>query len=95
MNSRTTERFREAFARLPPMVQARAAVAYRLFRRDPSHPSLRFKRVHSSRPVYSVRVGLGYRALGLRDGDTVVWFWIGSHADYDNLLTTLPPRRAE
>jgi hypothetical protein len=32
-----------------------------------------------------VRIGLGYRALGIRTGDEVVWFWIGSHADYDQL----------
>jgi hypothetical protein len=39
--------------------------------------------------VYSVRVGLGWRALGVREGDVMVWFWIGSHADYDRLLETL------
>jgi hypothetical protein len=36
-----------------------------------------------------VRIGLAYRALGVRDGDDVVWFWIGSHADYDQLLREL------
>ena len=66
--------------------------AYRLFRQDPSHGSLRFKLVHPSLPIYSVRIGLGYRALGVREGDTVVWFWIGSHAEYDQLLTRLPAR---
>jgi hypothetical protein len=34
-------------------------------------------------------VGLGWRAVGVRDGDTMVWFWIGSHADYDRLLSEL------
>jgi hypothetical protein len=29
-----------------------------------------------------VRVGLGYRALGVREADTMVWFWIGSHAEW-------------
>jgi hypothetical protein len=38
-------------------------------------------------PVYSVRVGLGYRAVGTLDGDVMIWFWIGSHADYDGLLS--------
>jgi hypothetical protein len=70
-------------------VQERARAAYRLFQQEPSHPSLRFKVVHTSRPIYSVRIGLGYRALGVRDGDEIVWFWIGSHADYDRLLRVL------
>ena len=89
MNSRTSKRFRSSFERLPVEVQARARSAYRLFRRDPSHPSLRFKPVHPTRPIYSVRIGLGYRALGVRDGDDVIWFWIGSHAAYDQLLGDL------
>lgn len=63
-----------------------AARAYRLFRADPRHASLRFKKVDKESNVYSVRIGLGYRALGVVDGSTVVWFWIGSHADCDRLL---------
>jgi hypothetical protein len=74
---------------LPPQVQAQARLAYQLFRQDPFHPSLRFKQVHQSRPIYSARVGLAYRALALREGDAVIWFWIGSHADYDDLLGRL------
>jgi hypothetical protein len=50
---------------------------------------LRFKAVHSSRPIYAVRIGLGHRGLGVRTGDEVVWFWIGSHAEYDQLLKEL------
>jgi hypothetical protein len=70
-------------------VQTRARAAYRLFRQDPAHPSLRFKLVHASRAIYSVRIGLAYRALAVRDGEDLIWFWIGSHADYDQLLRTL------
>jgi hypothetical protein len=33
-----------------------------------------------------VRVGLNYRAVGVRDGQDVIWFWIGSHAEYDKLI---------
>lgn len=81
MNSRTTRRFRDAYAALPAHVRAQARAAYRPFHRDPFHPSLRFKQVHPSRPIFSARVGLGYRALAVREGDTVAWFWIGSHAE--------------
>ena len=70
-------------------MQAQARLAYQLFRQDPFHPSLRFKQVHSSRPIYSARVGLAYRALALRQDDDVILFWIGSHADYDDLLGRL------
>jgi hypothetical protein len=48
-----------------------------------------FKLVNARLAVYSVRVGLNYRALGLMDGDQITWFWIGSHADYDTLLNRL------
>lgn len=89
MNSVTTERFRRALQALPVPVQHRARRAYATFRRDPSHPSLRFKQVHPTRPIYSARIGLGYRALGTREGDTIVWFWIGSHAEYDRLVARL------
>lgn len=86
MTSRTTARFRKALALLPPHVRTRARFAYQLFARDPWHPALQFKRVHPTEPIYSARVGLGHRALAVRDGDTVIWFWIGSHAEYDRLV---------
>jgi hypothetical protein len=47
---------------------------------------LRFKHVHPTEPIYSVRISLDYRALGVLQDDDIVWFWIGSHADYDKLL---------
>ena len=89
MNSRTTGRFRARFAALPAHVRRQAREAYRLFRQDPAHPGLRFKQVHADPPTYSARVGISYRALGVREGDTVIWFWIGTHAEYDKLLEHL------
>jgi hypothetical protein len=89
MNSRTTERFRKALAALPEQVRRQARVAYRLFRQTPFHPSLRFKQVHPIRGIYSVRISLDYRAVGIRDKDEIVWLWIGSHADCESLLARL------
>ena len=89
MNSRTTHRFRELIAALPAHVQRQAQEAYRLFQRDPAHPGLHFKRVNADPPIYSARVGIGHRAVGVLDGGTIIWFWIGSHADYDQLLKQL------
>lgn len=89
MNSRTTRRFRELLAVLPAHVRRQAQEAYRLFQSNPAHPGLHFKQVHADPPIYSARVGIGYRAVGALDGDTIIWFWIGSHADYDKLLQQL------
>ncbi len=89
MNSRTTERFRKSFAQLPGQVQQQARQAYQKFKQNPNRPSLRLKKVHSTRPIYSVRISLDYRALGVREGEEIIWFWIGSHADYDKLLAQL------
>ena len=89
MNSHITRRFREMFAALPEHVQKQAREAYRLFRQNPFHPGLHFKEVHADPLLYAARVGISYRAVCVRDGDTVVWFWIGSHAAYDQLLAQL------
>ncbi|MEG4092554.1 MULTISPECIES: ParE family toxin-like protein [unclassified Microcoleus] len=89
MNSRTTTEFRRLFADLPEQVQQQTRAAYRQFKEDPSHPSLRFKKVHPELPIYSARISKNYRALGQLDADTVIWFWVGSHADYDRFLGQL------
>ncbi|MDP9314561.1 MAG: hypothetical protein M3R24_27400 [Chloroflexota bacterium] len=89
MKSRTTTRFRQAYAALPEQVRRHAREAYRLFAQNPQHPSLRFRRVHPTLPVYSARVNIDYRAVGIRDGEEIVWFWIGSHGEYDQLLARL------
>ena len=86
IESRTTRRFREAFEALPEDTRRQARQAYRLFSHDPSHPSLRFKKVDDGANIYSIRVGIGYRALGVMTDSAIVWFWIGSHADYDHLV---------
>ncbi len=86
MNSHITDKFRKAFAELPADVQERARQAYRLFIENPYHPSLRFKGIHPTRPIYSVRIGMNYRAVGIRDEDAIIWYWIGSHSEYDKML---------
>lgn len=87
MTSRATPRFWAAYRELPAEVRDAAQKAYRLFLSDPRHPSLQFKKVHSREPIYSVRVTIGYRAVGLLEGEEIAWFWIGNHAEYDRLLT--------
>ncbi|MBD1929008.1 hypothetical protein H6F74_22570 [Trichocoleus sp. FACHB-90] len=89
MKSRTTNQFRRAFADLPKQVQQQTREAYCQFKQDPSHPSLRFKKIHPEFPIYSARISKSYRAVGQLDEDTVIWFWVGSHAEYDKLLSQL------
>lgn len=84
MISRINPDFRAAFAKLPAPVRQQARAAYRLFQENPYHSSLQFKSVAPS--IYSARIGLHYRALGKRVDNTIIWFWIGSHADYDRMI---------
>ena len=44
MKSHTTEQFRKLLGLLPMQTRQQAREAYRLFRQNPSHPSLRFKK---------------------------------------------------
>ena len=86
MKSKRLPEFIDTYAKLPNTIKRRAQAAYRLFKQDPYHPSLQFKRVHDIQPIYSVRIGLDYRALGLKRGDEIGWFWIGHHTLYNKLL---------
>ena len=86
MISKTTERFWKCYADIPLTVRKQAKEAYKQFLEDPYYPSLHFKQIHSTRPIFSVRITINYRAIGIIQGEEIVWFWIGSHADYNNLL---------
>ncbi len=89
MNSKTTDSFRKAFVNLPKEIKAKAKSKFFLWKDNPNQQSLRFKQIHNSKPIYSIRISIGYRALGVRVDDTIVWFWIGSHSDYDKYLKNL------
>lgn len=78
-----TAKFWAAYAALPETVQRLADRCFQLLKADPRHPSLHLKRVGR---YWSVRVGDHYRALAVDGPDGPVWFWIGSHAEYDRLV---------
>ena len=89
MRSVTTGDFRKAFASLPKEIQGQARSAYRLWTEDIRHPSLHFRRVHETDPIFSVRIGLHWRAVALVEEGVANWFWIGSHSDYDKLIASI------
>jgi hypothetical protein len=68
---------------LPEPVRTLADKQFQLLKTDPRHPSLHFKRVGR---FHSARVGAHYRALAVDVPDGMLWFWIGTHADYDRVV---------
>lgn len=74
-----------AYDALPSNVRGQADRAFVLMKQDPKHPSLHFKKIG---PRWSARVGRKYRALALETDGGFLWYWIGSHADYDQLIST-------
>ena len=74
------------FSDLPSDVQREAKRAYRLFQANPAHPGLHFKKLEGEDDIYSARIGLDYRVLAVMKRDRVVWYWIGSHSEYDRLV---------
>ncbi len=78
-----SQSFWEAYARLPDHIRALADKNYALLKEDERHPSLQLKKVGR---FWSVRVGARYRALAVEVDAGLLWFWIGSHADYDALI---------
>jgi len=89
MISRTIDRFWKCYKSLPEQIRKEAREAYKGFRKNPYHPSLHFKRIHSTRPIFSLRITKDYRAVGIQQDNQIIWFWIGSHGDYNNLLKQL------
>jgi hypothetical protein len=83
VNHHATAGFWDAYHRLPQQVQNLADANFELLKTDPRHPSLHFK---SLGRFWSARVGKSWRALAIKDGEDLIWFWIGSHADYDKLV---------
>ena len=86
MRRRANPRFWGCYRQLPDDIRRLADESYQLLRRDPKHPSLHFKKVGR---IWSVRVGIHYRAAAVEDGSDIVWFWIGHHSEYDRLIGRL------
>jgi len=83
MKSAALPSFWKTYRLLDKTIKRRTRKAYRLWAQNPFYPSLHFKCINTEENIWSVRITLRYRALGLLEGDTVTWFWIGSHDNYE------------
>ena len=83
MTHLASARFWALYGALPEQVRRTADKNFALLRENPYHPSLHFKKIGT---LWSARVGDQYRVLGNDIEGGVLWFWIGTHADYDKLV---------
>ncbi len=83
MNHFATPEFWFHYRQLPAEVRALADRYFATLQADPRHPSLRLKKVGA---FWSARVGLRVRALARERAEGLVWFWIGPHDRYEQLI---------
>jgi hypothetical protein len=83
MKSRASDRFWRLYQQLPPEIQRLADKNYRLWVGNHWHPSLHFKKVQR---IWVARVGDNHRAVGIESDGVIIWFWIGSHDEYERLI---------
>ena len=89
MTGSTTEKFNGLFATLPLRVRKRVQWCLLIWASDPSHPSLFLKKPFGNKSFWSMRITKGYRAIGYLKGDKMFWFWVGSHDNYERMLSQL------
>ncbi len=70
-------------------VQKKAQNQYKLFKENPYHNSLYFKKIQRNKTYHSISISESWRAIGVEEDDTIIWFWIGSHEEYNNLINQL------
>jgi len=86
MKSQTLPSFWEKYERLDESQKKQARKAFALWAENPFHPSLRFKCINPQGNVWAVRISRGYRVVGTFENDTVIWFWVGSHKEYEKFF---------
>ena len=84
MNHFASPSFWEKYNKLPHGVQKLADKNFELLKENPNHPSLHFKKIKN---FHSARIGLRYRSLAVKIEEDLLWFWIGTHAEYDSLIS--------
>jgi len=89
MNPFTVKSYWKSYKGLPKKIQRDADRKFDLWKKNPFHPSLNFKCVNTEYNIWSVRVTMDYRALAVRHEKSVIWYWIGDHNKYEQLLKAL------
>ena len=89
MQSHKTAAFRKLYALIPDKIREKSDKAFRLWSKNPSHKSLRYKQVHTTKPVFSVRIDRNWRTLGVKEDSNMIWFWIGKHNEYLRVIANL------
>lgn len=87
MNSKTLPSFWDAYKDLDKNIRLRVRKAFHLWAQNPFHSSLHFKCINAEESIWAVRITLDYRAIGILEGDTVTWFWIGGHDEYERFFS--------
>jgi len=80
---KATSRFWKCFQQLPAIIKRHAEENFKLLKENPRHPSLHFKKAGK---IWSVRIGLDYRAIAIEDGSDFIWVWVGSHDEYERMI---------
>jgi len=82
------QHFWQEYLELPQQVRDRADKQFSLLKQNPKHPSLQFKKIgeRHGQEVWSARITISYRALAIKRADGYLWFWIGDHKAYDQLI---------
>ena len=75
--------FWNCYEELPARVRDLADKNFEILKTDHTHPSLHVKKVGK---YWSVRIGRRYRALSVAVEDGMLWFWIGTHTEYDRFV---------
>jgi len=87
--------FNECFVRLPAEVQRAATVNYNKLLANPQAVGLKIMpQTPGSFQIYSAQIGRAYRALAIKVSSYYIWYWIGSHEDYNNVKSKPPPGSA-
>jgi len=89
VNPFTVKSYWKSYKGLPKKIQRDADRKFDLWKKNPFHPSLNFKCVNTEYNIWSVRVTMDYRALAVRHEKSVIWYWIGDHNKYEQLLKAL------
>lgn len=87
MISHINSKWKRLYKKLPTEIRQIAKNKYKQFKDNPFHASLHFKRIHSNKAIFSARITSNHRTIGiLNDDNAIIWFWIGSHDEYERIL---------